>query len=76
MRANVTRIMSSDGWQFPTEEQWTGMLRHHPEDTARSLYMVALDWHKATPQDGHLLKLVQMAEVVLSEMYPDFQKQN
>jgi len=70
----VSHTMSRENraFEYPTLQQWNGMLHYHPENTARSLYLVALDWHKCDLGDEHILRLVQVAENVLSELYPGF----
>jgi hypothetical protein len=61
-------------YPLPTLEEWDGMLRRYPEGPARALYALACAWRDVEPQEGRVVKLMQHAEAVLAERFPDLKR--
>ena len=57
---------------YPTLEEWDGMLRRCPEDVARFVYPLAVHLRNDLPP--HVLALMQYAETVLAERFPDLKR--
>jgi hypothetical protein len=59
---------------YPTLEEWDNMLLHNPEGAARALYVLVLRWREIEPRNSQLIKLMQHAETVLAERFPDLKR--